>query len=220
MYILLIFKRPRLSAEEFVHFVHQHIRPSTVVLGYDFRFGAGGKGNFEIFKEVSRAYNCTVLQADALIHHDQPISSSRIRTALSDHEIQEANLLLGQPYSCKGIVVQGRQIGRSLGIPTANIATTTPPIVPEGIYAGTVTIASDERRYVGAISFSTNPTIDQESAVPILEVFLLDFDQDIYGKHIEVQFEHWVRAPEKFSSLEELRTQMNKDIQAIKQLYA
>lgn len=183
---------------------------SDLVLGYDHMFGKDREGNFETLKGLSNEFEFTVHKIGEYAPGGEHVSSTEIRNALFDGDIPKANRLLGEKYSISGTVIHGNKKGRELGYPTANIEIDAHfKLIPRtGIYA--VEVEVDGKRYFGMMSIGYNPTVTDEKQLRI-EVNILDFDENIYGKKIKVYFLEYIREEKKFDSLEELITAMNSD---------
>jgi riboflavin kinase/FMN adenylyltransferase len=207
----------RLDPQDFVHLVMRSIQPQLVILGYDFRFGKGGGGDFFLFEEIASEYQCEVRQSKPFSENDQPVSSSRIRKLLEHHDLQQANTLLGSRYAVQGKVIKGKKLGRELGFPTANLDCSKMPLLPEGIYGAWVNGAGFSEPRLAAVSYSTNPTVNTEETHPVLEVYILDFSGDLYGQLLEVEFDHWIRDSIRFADLDELKKQMQSDVALVRQ---
>lgn len=183
---------------------------SDLVLGYDHMFGKDREGNFDTLKELSSEHGFTVHKIGEYAPGGEHVSSTEIRKALSEGDIPKANRLLGEKYSLSGTVIHGNKKGRELGYPTANIEIDAHfKLIPKtGIYA--VEVEIEGKRYFGMMSIGYNPTVTDEGQLR-LEVNILDFDDNIYGKRIKVYFLEYIREEKKFDSLEELITAMNSD---------
>ena len=156
------------------------------------------------------------MDTQTLLHHESRVSSTRIRELLEQSEFSAAEKLLGRPYSISGRVVMGRQLGRQLGVPTANIQLHRIRAPMSGVYA--VEVESDSGTVYGVANVGVRPTID-ESLKANLEVHLLDFDKDIYGQKLNVVFRHKIRDEKKFSSLDELKAAISNDIAESRQFF-
>lgn len=186
---------------------------TTLVLGYDNRLG----GDALTTQQVASLGHELGLQVEIVppyIYKGEPVSSTRIRRALSEGDVQEAAVMLGRPYSISGIVVPGNQIGRTIGFPTANLAPTFPlQVIPEGgVYATEVTVGGRTLR--GMTNIGTRPTIDKGNA-RVIETHILDFDEDIYALEMSVSFLSRIRDERKFASLEELKRQLQRDCNSL-----
>lgn len=200
----------RTSAAEFIQLLRRCL-PSlaAVYVGENFRFGRGREGNVGTLVEEGRRTGLDVCIAPPVNHGGSPISSSRIRVLLKEGPIEEVNLLLGRPYSSKGIVQPGRRLGRTIGFPTLNLAW-EPELKPRyGVYAVTVT-AGNASPMRGVANYGLRPTVEQATC-PLLEVHLLDPTALTYGDEITVQWLHFLRPETKFRGVEELRAQIEQD---------
>lgn len=199
------------TAEEYVKdFLVGKIHPHTIIIGYDHRFGKGRAGDYHTLEAYGALLNFKVKEISQQVLHEVAISSTQIRKALFAGNIATAGECLGYPYFLEGEVVKGKQIGRTLGYPTANIAISDKDkLIPAiGVYA--VKVIIDGRSYNGMLGISLRPTIEESKDVSI-EVNIFDFDKDIYGKKIKVAIIAWLRAEEKFGNLDELKAALAKD---------
>jgi riboflavin kinase/FMN adenylyltransferase len=201
-----------LSAEAFVTDVLVgRLGIGGVVAGYDFHFGAKRAGTPEFLKDAGARHGFAVdivnkITSDASGSLDA-VSSTAIREALEAGDVRRARELLGHPFLVEGEIVAGKKLGRELGFPTANIVPDPSSRLKHGIYAVTMTV--DGVTYGGVASFGRRPTFDDGPA--LLEVHLLDFDGDLYGKMAEVAFVDFIRGEEKFDSADALVAQMHRD---------
>jgi riboflavin kinase / FMN adenylyltransferase len=182
-----------------------------IVAGYDFHFGRMRTGTPDLLKTRGAALGLPVEIVDRIEADEAGVieaaSSTATRVALEAGDVSRASRLLGHPYSIAGCVVGGQRLGRTLGFPTANIVPDPSCRLRHGIYA--VRVEVDGEVYDGVASFGRRPTVDD--GPPLLEVFLFDFDRDIYGKLVDVTFIEWLRAEERFDGLESLRAQIARD---------
>jgi riboflavin kinase / FMN adenylyltransferase len=180
-----------------------------VVTGADFHFGAKRQGTPEFLREASREKNFGVSQIEPVLDRaGEVVSSSRVRNCLAQGDITGANALLGRPWQVRQTVMKGRQVGRGIGYPTANMILPTETGLRHGIYAVRVLRANGDLHDAVA-SFGTRPTFDD--GAPVLETFLFDFSGDIYGEEIAIEFHAFLRGEEKFDSVEALVRQMDAD---------
>ncbi|HWY37709.1 MAG TPA: bifunctional riboflavin kinase/FAD synthetase [Bacteroidia bacterium] len=201
----------RLSAQDYVKkILVDSIGVKKLIIGYDHKFGNNREGNMEALEKFSAQYGFVVEEIPPYEIDHSNVSSTKIRKALEQGDIQTANSFLGYDYFISGRVVEGKKLGRTLGYPTANIevADKSKLIPQNGIYA--VTTIIDGARYKGMMSIGFNPTTDTDNKVKI-EVNIFNFDKDIYGKEIAVHFCKRLRSEEKFNSLEELKKQLEED---------
>jgi riboflavin kinase/FMN adenylyltransferase len=197
-----------LSAEDFVRSVLvERFRIAGAVIGYDFHFGRRRTGSPDFLRETGEHYGFSVDIVPALQDEGQPVSSGLVRAALASGRVVEAAELLGAPWFVSGPVVHGEKRGRDLGFPTANIRLDEACDLRHGIYA--VRVGLGGRRYDGVASFGRRPTFD--NGARLLEVFLFDFDEDLYGRDIDVAFIAWIRDEVRFDGIEALRRQMIDD---------
>ena len=187
----------------------QKLNSKAIVMGYDHHFGRAGAGTYPLVKECAEMINVDVFQVQ---EHNlgEHLSSSQIRKALCVGDIEQANQFLGYRYGFDAIVVKGKQIGRTIGFPTANLSlVNNKKLMPAmGVYV--VQIIVGENRFFGVLNYGLKPTIDL-SIDPIAEVFIFNFSQDLYGKKIRIEFLSRLRSELKFSSLAELKGQIERD---------
>jgi riboflavin kinase/FMN adenylyltransferase len=180
-----------------------------VAVGFDVSFGKGRTGSPELMARYGRELGFTVSVAEALGEGETKYSSTGVREALRDGRPHDAAVILGRPFAIEGVVERGRQLGRKLGFPTANVALTDYVIPRLGVYA-TRTRLPDGREIAGVANIGVNPTVAGEIA-PRLEVWLFDFDEDIYDQVIETDLIAFLRPEEKFDSLEAMVEQVMRD---------
>lgn len=198
-----------LSGEEFIRqILVEKLNVKYLIVGYDHVFGKKKSGNFELLKQLAPELGYEVIQMEAVNIHNDHISSTKIRNALAEGRIEEANEMLGYPYPISGKVIEGKQIGRTIGFPTANIDYQTIKLLPKkGAYI--VDVFVDGIFHKGMLSVGTNPTVNGDQLT--VEVNILDFDQDIYGKEITVKFRDFLHDEIKFESLEKLIERLDED---------
>lgn len=198
-----------LSAEDFVktHLV-DNLRASHVVTGYNFFFGKGRSGDPAKLEAMSKQFGFQVSRVERQADDGgERISSTRIREALASGDIDTANRLLGYRWRVREKVVSGARLGRTLGFPTANLRLPEETKLRHGIYA--VKVHLEGQLLQGVASFGRRPTFD--NGAPLLETFIFDFQGDLYGKTITVEFVDWIREEVKFDSAERLVEQMHAD---------
>jgi len=204
----------RINACDFVKdILVNKIGTKHLLVGYNHHFGRRGEGDFNTIVQCSESFDFKVEQVQGLHTEGGIISSSLIREALSEGRLDVANSMLGYPYPLSGEVVYGKQIGRSIGFPTANINPDDKnKLIPAtGIYA--VEVQIEGKRYPGMLSIGSNPTVNDDITVRSIEVNIINFEKDIYGKRITVSFRKWLRAEKKFNNLTELTKQIEIDKQ-------
>ena len=183
---------------------------NEIIIGYDHHFGKGRDGNVDSLRKMGEDFGFKVSSVDAVSVDNITVSSTKIRNALSEGNIQLANKMLGRRYSFSGVVVKGDKRGRDLGFPTANIEDFgDDKFLPAiGIYL--VDICIDRKNYYGLMSIGRRPTF-YESGDVTTEVYVMDFSKEIYGQYVTVNIIERIRDEEKFSSVDELIAQMKKD---------
>jgi riboflavin kinase/FMN adenylyltransferase len=190
-------------------FLVKNTQAKVIVIGYDHHFGINRSGNIQLLEAYQQVFNYKVEEISKETLLDIDISSTKIRNALLDGEIEISNELLGHPYCMSGYVTKGKQLGRTLGYPTANIQLTVDyKLIPKtGVYA--VTILVNKQQYGGMLNIGFRPTV--EGTDKTIEVNIFDFDNDIYGEEIEVKLVKRIRDEVKFNGLDELKQQLAQD---------
>jgi len=185
-------------------------------VGDDFRFGKNRTGDFALLQEFGSKYNFSVNAHDTFEFDGSRVSSGRVRVALKEGDFTLAEQLLGRPYSIQGVVTKGQQMGRTLNFPTANIVLADTLMAVNGVYA--VTVYLDGVQFYGVANVGKRPTVGGKENR--LEVFIFDFDRDIYGAQLRVEFRHKIRDEQKFASLDELKAQIATDSRSAKDFFA
>ncbi len=199
-----------LSSEEFIQkILIETIGTKTLVIGFDHRFGKNREGGFDYLKENKVRYG---FEIEEIPRHDLEnvgISSSKIRRALIEGDVPTADHFLGRNYSISGVVVKGKQLGRTIGFPTANIQVREiAKLVPaDGVYA--VKVYYREEEFGGMLNIGNRPTVD--GTFKTIEVNIFDFDREIYGETLKVEFLQKIRNEQKFNNLNELKGQIALD---------
>ena len=198
----------QLSFSSFVQdYLEEKLQAKMLVFGYDHRMGALGQGNYKTI--VDTFPHLQAFQMPAFYYKEELVSSSLVRQAIENGQIERANDFLGRPYRLSGTVVMGKQLGRKLGFPTANIQTAPFKLIPKfGVYVGEVTLA-DGRCFRSVVNIGVQPSLEnQELAV---EAHLLNFSEDLYGMKVVLDLFSFIRPEQKFDSLEALVSQIKKD---------
>ncbi len=229
-------KLSQLTAKEFVQRVLvSHLNVDHLVIGDDFRFGGDRQGDYKLLCSLSKELGFTVENTQTVLAKEscdanstecpldetdfsQRASSTFIRELLSLGEFSKVEQLLGRPYSFCGRVAHGEKLGRQLGFPTANINLKRVSSPLSGVYAVSVFLKSEHTLFSGVANVGCKPTVGQFKSS--LEVHLFDFIQDIYGEYVEVQFHHKLRDEQKFSGIEQLKEQIERDSQAARAFFA
>lgn len=201
-----------LSADNFIKQVlGQTLQTRYVLVGDDFRYGAKRTGDFATLQQAGQSLGFDTEALPTVEVAAERVSSTAVREALAEGDLAHATLLLGRPYSISGRVVHGDKLGRDIGFPTANIQLkhNRPPLV--GIFAVEV-CGLDGSPLPGAASLGKRPTVKSPDAVPVLEVHLFDFNSEIYGRRVRVDFLHKLRDEEKYPDLDSLVAQIKRDV--------
>lgn len=208
----------RLSAEAFVEKVLiEGLGIKHLVVGDDFRFGCDRRGDFALLRTIGSQRGFSVTDTVTLEVGGERVSSTRIRQLLEQGDFASAEQLLGKPYSINGRIAYGQQLGRKLGVPTANVHLRRYRSPLHGVFTVTVKFA-DGSVYKGVANVGVRPTVTGDKK-PLLEVHLFDFSRMAYGAMIDVTFHTKLRDEKKFNSLDELQTQLQMDIAQAKQFF-
>lgn len=206
------------TAQEFIQRVLvAGLQVRYLVVGDDFRFGRGRSGDFALLQQAGRQHGFEVVNLHSFCSNGQRVSSTRIREAMQRGDLAGAAQLLGRQYRMSGRVAHGDKIGRQLGYPTANIHIRRKTTPLHGIFVVEVFGLPGEP-LPGVASLGTRPTVNGKKM--LLEVYLFDFAQDIYGRHLQVGFLHKLRDELRFTSLDALKMQIDKDVAQAKQYFA
>ncbi|MDQ3843782.1 MAG: bifunctional riboflavin kinase/FAD synthetase [Bacteroidota bacterium] len=198
------------SAEDYIEkFLIQQFHPHTIIIGYDHHFGKNRKGNFQLLEQKCSEYHYQLIEIPQHVLNEIAISSTKIRNALLQSDIETANQLLGYSFFFSGVVVKGDEIGRKLGYPTANLQYLDPDKIHlgHGVYAVMVTV--EKVQYKGMMSIGNRPSFNDTTEK--VEVHIFDFYKAIYGQVITVVVKKFLRRQERYNSLEELKMQLSKD---------
>lgn len=183
----------------------------TIAVGEDWRFGHHRGGDVTFLASVAAKCGFRLEAVPPVMQDGERISSTRIRQAIRDGNLAGAERMLGRPYTVSGRVIEGRKLGRTLGFPTANLATGEAQLPGDGVWS-VWAMSEDDRILPGVANLGLRPTVD--GTVRSLEVHLLDFAGDLYGRELEIRFHEALRAEQKFPSLESLRAQIQEDTDA------
>jgi riboflavin kinase/FMN adenylyltransferase len=204
-----------LTAEQFVErILARGLAVRHLIVGDDFRFGKGRGGDFALLQRQGRQHGFAVVAMHTVDFGGLRVSSSAVRDALAAGNIEHAEQLLGRAFVIAGRVMDGKKIGRTIGFPTANIQVRRKRLPLSGVFAVTVSGIGD-KPLPGAANIGVRPTV-AEGLKPVLEVHVLDFDRDIYGMHVDVNFLHKLRDEAKFDSLDALKAQIARDVVAVR----
>lgn len=184
--------------------------PAVIAIGYNHQFGHHRDGNIELLQKLAPHYSFKVVEITKQLVDDIEVSSTRVRIALQEGDVKTAAQLLGHCYSLQGVVERGKQLGRKLGYPTANIAVQDPfKLIPaDGVYV--IRAQCDGQLYSGVASLGFRPTVNGLHRT--VEAFLFDFDGDLYGKVLKLEFLEWLRAEVKFETVDLMVTAIEQDV--------
>lgn len=208
-----------LSAPDFFKIISTNLFPLlSISMGTGFVFARNRTGNIKKLREMAVETGTIVQEVPSVCVHEEKISSSQIRIEISRGNFEKASQMLGRPYSIISNVVVGDQIGRTIGYPTANLSVVDRAIPPTGVYAVTVLIG--ERQFQGCMNIGLRPTLGCSDPKPRVEVCILNFNEDLYGKTIEVIPLKRLRDEKKFASLDTLRLQIAQDIKQAQSVFS
>jgi riboflavin kinase / FMN adenylyltransferase len=199
-----------LTATDYIEkFLVERFKPAVIVVGYDHRFGNNRTGDFELLKSQEAIYNFEVKEIPEHVLTNITISSTKIRAAMLEGDIEKAATYLGYNYFFSGTIIEGNKLGRTIGYPTANLQIEDEyKLIPSnGVYAVDVLLGT--RMYEGMMNIGMRPTVDGKKRT--IEVHIFNFDEDIYGQTMKVTLKKWLRSEVKFAGLDELKAQLAKD---------
>jgi riboflavin kinase/FMN adenylyltransferase len=205
-----------MSAEDFLQWLVGETNIATLAVGEDWRFGKDRVGDVALLQKAGVARGFEVVSVAPVMHDGERISSTRIRQTIRDGAMNRAAEMLGRSYSVEGRVAEGRQLGRTLGFPTANVVLGEEQLPPDGVWA--VRGFLEEQSWNGVANLGNRPTVD--GANHTLEVHLFDYSGDLYGTLLEVEFVHHLRDERKFASLDELRAQITVDSEMARRFFS
>jgi len=188
----------------------------TIAVGEDWRFGHHRSGDVTFLEQEAGSRGFRLEAVPPVMHDGERVSSTRIRQAIRDGNLGAAEQMLGRPYTVSGTVVPGKKLGRTIGFPTANLATGEVQLPSDGVWAVWAQLA-DGRELIGVANLGMRPTVHGDKRT--LEVYLFDFNEEIYDEQIEIRFHGYLRCELKFSSIEALRVQIQQDAIAAKELF-
>lgn len=205
------------SPEEFMreYLINNHAK--VIIAGFDFTFGKYGKGNMSMIQEYLSDVECITVGKQDI--NDEKISTTAIREALLTGQLDKANKSLGYRYQIKGTVVQGEKRGRTIGFPTANVEPSDDYVLPaKGVYAVSMKIGTSDKVYRGVCNVGVKPTFHDSLPQVVIEVNLFDFEENIYGERVIIDWHHYLRPELKFDGIDPLVAQMNQDKESAKYL--
>ena len=207
----------KMSAEDFVDMIVKRLNVKAFIVGTDYYFGYQRKGDYHLLEELSSQYGFDVIVVNKKQYHGEDISSTLIRNCIKQDNLLLANELLGFPFFVQGSVEEGNHIGRTIGIPTINLLPAEEKLLPSnGVYASTIFVNNQE--YKGITNIGKKPTVGDDNPIGV-ETHIFDFNKNVYGQKVRVTLLEKVRDERKFSSVEELKNQIQDDICRIKAKY-
>ena len=206
--------------EAFVRdFLGQRLAAAELVLGHHFAFGRGKRGDLALLKRLGPECGFDAWGVEEVIEGGEPVSSSRIRDAISKGRLAEANAMLGREYSLDGIVSRGERVGRKIGYPTINLAPENELHPADGVYVTRIEISSFGRRFDSVTNIGRRPTVYQDFSTTI-ETYVFDFSADVYGARVRLFFHERLRDERTFPSVTELTEQIGRDIESARAYFA
>lgn len=192
--------------------VCKSFKPKYIFTGFNHTFGKDKSGDSKMLKSNEERFGYKYVEIPAVEFEGDIVSSTRIRSCLKTANIELANRLLGYDYALLGKVIEGNKIGRTIGFPTANFEYPLPKVqIPFGVYS--VRVEIDGESYLGMLNYGKKPTLNYTVLEPVLEVNIFDFAKNIYNKQIKINLLKWIREEQKFSSLLDLKSQIEKDLE-------
>jgi riboflavin kinase/FMN adenylyltransferase len=205
------------APEDFVQQLVTHAKPlREICVGHEWSFGKGRRGNLALLRKLGAQFDFQVVGIPAVtLANGEPVSSTAIRQAIQTGDFGKAAEMLGHEYTILGTVVPGERLGKKIGFPTANLSAHSEQFPPNGVYFAQATV--DGASYPGLINLGYRPTINSSQSERVLEIHLLDFNSDIYGRDVEVRFIRYLRPEQKFENLDALTQQIERDVQQARQ---
>jgi len=206
------------APEDFVHQLVMHSKPlREICVGHEWSFGKDRRGNLSLLRKLGAQFDFHVVGIEAVtLGNREPVSSTAIRHAIETGDLAKAAEMLGREYTILGTVVRGENLGKKIGFPTANLSAHNEQFPPNGVYFAQASV--NGTIYPGVVNLGYRPTVSSGNSERVLEIHLLDFDHDIYGKDIEVRFVRYLRTEQKFENLEALTRQIEVDVQQARAL--
>src|SRR3989441_3351971 len=203
--------------EDFVQQLVKHSKPlREICVGHEWSFGKNRRGNLELLKQFGQRFNFGVVGIPPVTVNGELVSSTTIRQAVETGDLTKAAQLLGREYTILGTVVSGDNRGKKIGFPTANLSAHNEQFPPNGVYFAEAKL--DGVIYQGVVNLGYRPTVSSSKTERILEIHLLDFDRDIYGKDLELRFIRYLRPEKKFENVDALVRQIERDVQQAREL--
>lgn len=205
------------SAQTFLEKYIFSLRPQALVVGYDFAFGHHREGNLELLQKFGAENKIAIHVVAAVDVHGERISTTQIKKWLSTPDLEQAHSFLGRQPTLGGCVLQGAQLGRTIGVPTANVEVQIFPALAHGVYGVKIHHINAKTWHHGVANLGLNPTVSATKAVK-LETHIFDFSGDLYDQDVNIEFNKYIRPEKKFSNFNELKEQIQKDLLLAKKL--
>lgn len=205
--------------EDFVRQLVKHSKPlREVCVGHEWSFGKNRRGNLDLLSKLGAQFNFNVVGIPPVTVNGELVSSTTIRRAVEAGDMQKAAAMLGRDYTILGTVVHGDDLGKKIGFPTANLSAHNEQFPPNGVYVAEAKL--DGVAYPGVINLGYRPTVSSSKSDRVLEIHLLDFKREIYGKDLEVRFLRYLRPEKKFENVDALVRQIKADVEQARDLSA
>ena len=221
-HLLIITFNKQFAATEPEDFVHQLVNDSKplreICVGHEWSFGKNRRGNLELLKKLGAQFDFNVVGISPVTVNGEVVSSTTIRRAVEAGDLKKAAEMLGREYTILGTVVRGDDLGKKIGFPTANLSAHNEQFPPNGVYFAEAKL--DETVYPGVVNLGYRPTVSSSETERILEIHLLDFNRDIYGKDLQLRFMRYLRQEKKFENLDALVRQIKSDVKQARALSA
>jgi len=217
--LMLEFTRELASvpARDFISSLTDSCSPlHAICVGSQWSFGRGGEGNVDLLRELGSLHGFGVIQIDPFEVGGAPISSTRIRAAITSGDLAQANACLGRAFLLSGTVVSGAGLGMTIGFPTANLDVEGMQLPPDGVYA--VKVLHEDDVHSGVCNIGLRPTVDASAKRRVVEVHLFDLSQNLVGEELLLEFVYYLRGEQKFTGLEELKAQIARDCEKSREL--
>jgi riboflavin kinase/FMN adenylyltransferase len=203
--------------EDFVQQLVHHSKPlREICVGHEWSFGKNRGGNLQLLKKLGAQFDFNVVGIPPVMINGEIVSSTTIRRAIEAGDLKKAATMLGREYTILGTVVHGDDLGKKIGFPTANLSAHSEQFPPNGVYFAEARL--DGVVHAGVVNLGYRPTMSSDRSDRILEVYLLDFNRDIYGRDLELRFIRYLRPEQKFQNVDALVRQIERDVQQAREL--
>jgi riboflavin kinase/FMN adenylyltransferase len=205
--------------EDFVDQLVKHSKPlCEICVGHEWSFGKNRRGNLELLKKLGARFDFNVIGIPPITINGELVSSTTIRRAVEVGDLAKAAAMLGREYTILGTVVRGDDLGKKIGFPTANLSAHNEQFPPNGVYFAEARL--EGVGHPGVVNLGYRPTVSSGKTERVLEIHLLDFERDIYGKDLELRFVRYLRPEKKFENVDALVRQIERDVQQARELLA